>query len=228
MDRQPAPARIEGTVMVIDAYWPWPADTGRRAWLLPTGRLSAGPSRKGSPQTRSSWCTFPWSKSRRSGYRHDVPSSRTGEGDAQPGGHDPAPGGAAMLDGVVPFPADFAARYRAAGYWQDRPLIDGFRDVFQRFATRIAVVDGTDEITYGQVDERSTQLARALLDRGIRPLDRMVVQLPNVAGFVYLYLALQKVGAIPILALPGHRAGRSTSSPGSRTRSLWPYRPRPE
>ena len=110
-----------------------------------------------------------------------------------------------MLDGVVPFPADFAARYRAAGYWQDRPLIDGFRDVFQRFATRIAVVDGTDEITYGQVDERSTHLARALLDLGIRPLDRMVVQLPNVAEFVYLYFALQKVGAIPILALPGHR-----------------------
>jgi len=110
-----------------------------------------------------------------------------------------------MLDGVIPFPADFAARYRAAGYWQDRPLIDGFRDVFQRFATRIAVVDGTDEITYGQVDERSTRLARALLDLGIRPLDRIVVQLPNVAGFVYLYFALQKVGAIPILALPGHR-----------------------
>jgi 2,3-dihydroxybenzoate-AMP ligase len=110
-----------------------------------------------------------------------------------------------MLDGVIPFPADFAARYRAAGYWQDRPLIGGFRDVFERFATRIAVVDGTDEITYAQVDERSTQLARALLDLGIRPLDRMVVQLPNVAAFVYLYFALQKVGAIPVLALPGHR-----------------------
>jgi len=27
-----------------------------------------------------------------------------------------------MLDGVTPFPAEFAARYRALGYWEDRPL----------------------------------------------------------------------------------------------------------
>ena len=32
-----------------------------------------------------------------------------------------------MLDGVTPFPAEFAATYRATGYWQDRPLFDGFR-----------------------------------------------------------------------------------------------------
>jgi non-ribosomal peptide synthetase component E (peptide arylation enzyme) len=31
-----------------------------------------------------------------------------------------------MLDGVSPFPAEFAARYRELGYWEDRPLFDGF------------------------------------------------------------------------------------------------------
>ncbi len=30
------------------------------------------------------------------------------------------------LDGVTPFPAEFADRYRAQGYWEDRPLFDGF------------------------------------------------------------------------------------------------------
>ena len=33
----------------------------------------------------------------------------------------------------------------------------------------------------------------------------MVVQLPNVVEFVYLYFALQKIGCIPIMALPTHR-----------------------
>jgi non-ribosomal peptide synthetase component E (peptide arylation enzyme) len=28
-----------------------------------------------------------------------------------------------MLDGVTPFPAEFAARYRELGYWEDRPLL---------------------------------------------------------------------------------------------------------
>ena len=43
---------------------------------------------------------------------------------------------------------------------------------------------------------RAENLALNLLDLGIKPLDRLVVQLPNRIQFVYLYLALQKIGAI--------------------------------
>ena len=35
-----------------------------------------------------------------------------------------------MLDGVVRFPPEFAARYRAKGYWEDRSLRDVFDDLF--------------------------------------------------------------------------------------------------
>ncbi|TQM36832.1 (2,3-dihydroxybenzoyl)adenylate synthase [Pseudonocardia cypriaca] len=110
-----------------------------------------------------------------------------------------------MIDGVVPFPPEFAARYRARGYWRDRPLRAEFDDVFHTYADRIAVVDGPEQITYRQLDERSTHLARNLVDLGLRAGDRVVVQLPNTAIFVYLYFALQKLGAVPVLALPSHR-----------------------
>lgn len=110
-----------------------------------------------------------------------------------------------MLDGVTSFPPAFAARYRAAGYWKDRPLRAVFGEVFARYADRVAVIDGEEHITYRQLDERSTRLALNLLDLGVHPLDRIVVQLPNTAMFCYLYFALQKIGAIPILALPSHR-----------------------
>jgi len=110
-----------------------------------------------------------------------------------------------MLGGVVRFPPDFAARYRARGYWEDRPLRDVFDKVFLRFHDRIAVIDGERAVTYGQLDERSTRLALNLLELGFQPLDRVVVQLPNVVEFVYLYFALQKIGCIPIMALPTHR-----------------------
>ena len=33
-----------------------------------------------------------------------------------------------MLDGVVRFPPEFAARYRAKGYWEDRSLRDVFAE----------------------------------------------------------------------------------------------------
>jgi 2,3-dihydroxybenzoate-AMP ligase len=110
-----------------------------------------------------------------------------------------------MLDGVVRFPAEFAARYRAKGYWEDRTLRDIFDDAFHHHADRVAIVDGDRSVTYAQLNERASRLAVNLLDEGLKPLDRVVVQLPNVVEFVYLYFALQKIGCIPIMALPTHR-----------------------
>ena len=110
-----------------------------------------------------------------------------------------------MLDGVVRFPAEFAARYRAKGYWEDRALRDVFDDAFHHHTDRVAIIDGDRSVTYAQLNERATQLALNLLDEGLEPLDRVVVQLPNVVEFVYLYFALQKIGCIPIMALPTHR-----------------------
>jgi 2,3-dihydroxybenzoate---[aryl-carrier protein] ligase len=110
-----------------------------------------------------------------------------------------------MLDGVVRFPAEFAARYRAKGYWQDRSLRDVFADAFAKYADRVAIIDGEQFVTYAQLSERSERLALNLLDEGLKPLDRVVMQLPNVVEFAYLYFALQKIGCIPIMALPTHR-----------------------
>lgn len=110
-----------------------------------------------------------------------------------------------MLDGVTPFPAEFAARYRERGYWEDRSLFDGFRGVFRRYADRVALIDDDGPVTYAQLEARSEHMARALLDLGFRPLDRIIVQLPNSAMFAYLYFGLQRIGAVPVLALPVHR-----------------------
>ena len=62
-----------------------------------------------------------------------------------------------MLAGVTPFPAEFAARYRERGYWQDRPLADGFRDAFGRYADRVALADD-GPVSYRQLGERSSRL----------------------------------------------------------------------
>src|ERR1700674_4810664 len=110
-----------------------------------------------------------------------------------------------MLEGVVPFPPEFARRYRDKGYWQDKSLAEEFSVVFRTFAGRIALIDGERKFTYRDVDRLSDRLALNLLALGLKPLDRVVVQLPNVAEFVFLYFALQKIGAIPIAALATHR-----------------------
>jgi 2,3-dihydroxybenzoate-AMP ligase len=110
-----------------------------------------------------------------------------------------------MLDGFVPFPRELATRYRQKDYWEDRSMGQVFMECFAGYADRIAVVAGEERISYHLLAERVDRLALHLLRAGIRALDRFVVQLPNVPEFVYLYFALQRVGAIPIMALPPHR-----------------------
>ena len=76
-----------------------------------------------------------------------------------------------MLAGVVPFPPEYAARYRAAGYWEDRSLRDEFAAVFARYAQSVALIDGDRSFTYADVDRLSTNCALNLLELGLRPLD---------------------------------------------------------
>src|SRR5262249_278176 len=104
-----------------------------------------------------------------------------------------------------PFPPEFARRYRERGYWAGRSLAQEFAVALARFADRVALIDRDREYTYRDVDRMSDRLALNLLELGLRPLDRVVVQLPNVAEFVTLYVALQKAGAIPVAALATHR-----------------------
>jgi len=110
-----------------------------------------------------------------------------------------------VLAGVVPFPPEFAQRYREKGYWIDKSLAQEYRIAFDKYEKRVALIDRDRSVTYCELDRMSDNLALNLLEIGFQPLDRVVVQLPNVAEFVVLYLALQKIGSIPIAALMPHR-----------------------
>ena len=110
-----------------------------------------------------------------------------------------------MLPGVVPFPPEFAQRYRAKGYWRDKSLAEEFAVVFREHGNRTALIDGERRYTYAQIDELTDNLALNLLELGLGPLERVVPTLPNIAEFVLLYFALQKIGAIPVAALASHR-----------------------
>lgn len=110
-----------------------------------------------------------------------------------------------LLNGFTPFPAQFAGQYRAKGYWQDRPMREVFADWCAEHAPKIALRDATRAVTFKQLDAASTNLALNLLDLGIGAGDRVVVQMPNTIEFAYLHFALQKIGAVPVLALPPHR-----------------------
>ncbi|MFF3313775.1 AMP-binding protein [Streptomyces sp. NPDC002952] len=110
-----------------------------------------------------------------------------------------------MLDGFVHWPEQLAAEWRRTGVWLGRPIGDLLHESCQRNAERVAVVCGERRMTYAELSRRADGLAGGLIGLGIKPLDRVVVPLPNVPEFVVLVFALLRAGAIPVLALPGHR-----------------------
>jgi salicylate---CoA ligase len=110
-----------------------------------------------------------------------------------------------VSDGTVPWPDDLAREYTKAGWWRGRALGTEIAAAAAARPTAIALTDGATQISYGSLVARADALAGRLARLGMRPGDRIVVQLPNCWPFVVLTLACLRAGIVPVMALPAHR-----------------------
>ncbi|SDJ97608.1 2,3-dihydroxybenzoate-AMP ligase [Actinopolyspora mzabensis] len=106
---------------------------------------------------------------------------------------------------VPPWPEEFAARYRDAGFWRDQSLGHRLWRAAEQRPESIAVVDERRRVTYQEITERADSLAEKLLELGAARGDNVVVQLPNSWEFVLVVLACLRAGVAPVLALASHR-----------------------
>ncbi|WP_437786394.1 (2,3-dihydroxybenzoyl)adenylate synthase [Sorangium sp. So ce1097] len=109
------------------------------------------------------------------------------------------------LDGLTPWPPEMADLYRRAGYWRGETFGELLRERAARRPDRIALVGDGRRLSYGELDRRADHLAAGLVRLGIRPRDRVVVQLPNAVELFEVCFALFRLGALPVMALPAHR-----------------------
>ncbi|MFF5207120.1 (2,3-dihydroxybenzoyl)adenylate synthase [Streptosporangium sp. NPDC000396] len=107
--------------------------------------------------------------------------------------------------GIVPWPDDMVARYVAKGYWEGRSLGERLLAAADATPDTTALVDGELRLSYRELMERADGAALRLHALGLRPDDRIVVQLPNCWEFVVLTLACLRLGVLPVMALPAHR-----------------------
>ena len=71
---------------------------------------------------------------------------------------------------------------------------EGRRDVV---GLEYETADGrVHELTFGEVDARADRMAAALDARGLKPGDRLLVQLPNCVDFLDIFLACLRLGVI--------------------------------
>jgi 2,3-dihydroxybenzoate-AMP ligase len=115
-----------------------------------------------------------------------------------------------MLDGCCPWPKELVDQYVSQGFWENYTLGDILDRTAWYFPKRealigISPVNGETRDTYSELRSKVDHLALHLLRLGFKPNDRVILQLPNIPEFVYIYFALHRIGAIPVLCLPPHR-----------------------
>lgn len=109
------------------------------------------------------------------------------------------------LKGWVPYRPELAKLYEKRGYWKEETFAQVFDQVASRFWDREALIGGEQRFTYGELKDGSDRLAMHFLKMGLKHGDTVVVQLINIPEFVFIYLAMQKIGVIPVMCLSQHR-----------------------
>ncbi|WP_438851229.1 (2,3-dihydroxybenzoyl)adenylate synthase [Brevundimonas nasdae] len=103
------------------------------------------------------------------------------------------------------WPDDLAAHYREKGYWRGETFSDLLRNCVADYPDRLAVVGEGARWTYAELLEHAETAAAGFLALGLKPGDRVVVQLPNLAEFLSVVFGLFRAQLIPVYALPAHR-----------------------
>ena len=110
-----------------------------------------------------------------------------------------------LLDGFTPFRAEDAEKYKRLRWWGGLTFGDILDRAADRYPDKEAFVDGASRLTFAQARDRVNRLAIGLINLGIEPTERVLVQLPNWNEFVTVYFALQKIGAIDVLLIDRYR-----------------------
>lgn len=68
-----------------------------------------------------------------------------------------------------------------------------------RAPDRVAIVGGTERLTWSELDAQVDALSRGLRGRGLQPADRVAVVLGNTVPFVLTWFAVLRAGAVAVL-----------------------------
>lgn len=108
------------------------------------------------------------------------------------------------LKGFIPYSEELIKEYTGNGAWENLTYGDILDRAASQYPDNIAVVDRRKRLTYRELKDLVDRFAIALLRLGLKPHDRVIIQLPNRFEFVVAFHGLQKMGSVPVLAIPRH------------------------
>ncbi|SPF40723.1 Peptide arylation enzyme [Syntrophobacter sp. SbD1] len=110
------------------------------------------------------------------------------------------------LEGFVPYSREAASLYMKRRWWLGITLGDLFDKACDLYPNKEALVGASKRYTFAALRREVDKLAGALLAHGLKPGDRVLLQLPNWPEFVISYFALQKAGLVVVLLTVDHTA----------------------
>jgi acyl-CoA synthetase len=106
----------------------------------------------------------------------------------------------AQFDRPRPLPAALIARWEASGAWSRLTVSEAIRQPSR--AKGLACAVDTQHYTFAMLAQWSADVSAALHAGGVRPGDRVLIQLPNGAELIAAILASWHLGAIAVPVLP--------------------------
>ncbi|MGD9124334.1 MAG: AMP-binding protein [Desulfarculaceae bacterium] len=110
------------------------------------------------------------------------------------------------MEGFQPYEMKAAELYSQKRWWLGLTMGDVFDKTCDLYPDKEGLVAGEQRYTFARLRQQVDTLAYWLLEDGVAPGDRVLLQLPNWAEFVISYFALQKIGAVMVLLTVNHTA----------------------
>ncbi|MDY6810531.1 MAG: AMP-binding protein [Actinomycetota bacterium] len=114
-----------------------------------------------------------------------------------------------LRTGFRPHPDVLAERYRRAGLFDEQPLWQLVEQAAQRRPDAPAITDASSDdqrtLTYRELSAAVARRAGGFVHAGLRPGQRVILQLNNSAAFAVTFFGLLRAGIVPVMTLPAHR-----------------------
>lgn len=95
--------------------------------------------------------------------------------------------------------------YYADGVWRGHGFSGALDQQVKARPDKVFVTDSTTSYTFRELRDAALALAVALTRLGVRPGDRVAVQLPNWSEFMVITAAVSRIGAVLVPVMPIHR-----------------------
>jgi acyl-CoA synthetase (AMP-forming)/AMP-acid ligase II len=113
-----------------------------------------------------------------------------------------------MIDFDAPrqLPEALRREWLDKGLWTDDCVTNALDAAAERWPDRVAVVIGSERLTFVVLRNRTAAVAASLATAGVKQGDRIVAQLPNCAELIVSLFAAWRIGAVPVPVVPLYRS----------------------